>query len=352
MKRLVLIALLMLAACDHPVAANPRAQNDASMPQVEVVQVVSAKLSTNETLPAELAPWEAVAVYPKVRGFVEDIPVDRGSVVKRGDLLVRLSAPELLADTAQAEAALRADQSTYERLRDAAKTKGAVSENELELAREKAAADQQRVRAMKTLAGYLSIIAPFDAIVTERNVHPGALVGPPSEPLHNAVPMLRIEHIAHLRLTVAVPEADAGAIAQGAGVTFRVKAWPAREFTALISRVSHSVDEATRSMAVEADVDNRDHALAPGMFAEVAWPVRRTAPSLFVPATAVVESSEKTFVDRVRGGKIEQVAVQRGRTMGDKVEVFGALRANDLVAVHGSEDLSNGARVTIRGHQS
>lgn len=352
MKRLLLIALLTLAACDHSVAANPRAQSDAALPQVEVVQVVSAKLSTDETLPAELTPWEAVAVYPKVRGFIDQIPVDRGSVVKRGDLLLRLSAPELLADTAQAEATMRADQSTYQRLRDAAKTKGAVSENELELAREKAAADQQRVRAMKTLAGYLTITAPFDAIVTERNVHPGALVGPPSEPLHDAVPMLRIEHIAHLRLTVAVPEADAGAIAQGASVKFKVKAWPAREFAGLISRVSHSVDEATRSMAVEADVDNRDHALAPGMFAEVTWPVRRAAPSLFVPATAVVESSEKTFVDRVRGGKIEQVAVRRGRAMGEMVEVFGSLQPNDLVAVHGSEDLSNGARVIVRGHQS
>jgi membrane fusion protein (multidrug efflux system) len=351
MRLLTFIAVLALAACSHPVAANPR--SDAALPQVEVVRVVSQKLSTVDTLPAELAPWEAVAVYPKVRGFIEEIPVDRGSIVRRGDLLVRLSAPELLADTAQAEANLRADQSTYERLRNAAKTKGAVSENELELAREKALADQQHVRAMKAQAGYLSITAPFDAVVTERNVHPGALVGPPTEPLHNAVPMLRIEHIAHLRLTVAVPEADAGAIALGASVKFRVKAWPAREFTATISRVAHSVDESTRSMAVEADVDNRDRALAPGMFAEVTWPVRRATPTLFVPATAVVDSSERTFVDRVRGGRIEQVAVQRGRAMGGMVEVFGGgLAPSDLVAVHGSEDLSDGAQVTVRGHQS
>lgn len=342
MRRTPLLAVLLLAAgCTR----SPAPPAPAPIPPVDVVRVVSQRLAATEALPADLKPWQAVAIYPKVRGFVDRIPVDRGSVVKRGDLLVLLSAPELAAQAAQAEATALGDRSTYERLLNASKVKGAVSENEIEVARQTAAADAQRVRSFKTLAGYLVISAPFDGVVTERNVHPGALVGPPAEPLTTAVPMLRVEDIARLRLTVPVPEADAHAVAEGAEVRFRVRAWPGREFRGVIRRISHWVDEGSRTMAVEADVDNRDQTLDPGMFVEVVWPVRRDVATLFVPATAIAESSEKVFVDRVRDDRIEQVKVERGRSMGDLIEVFGALGAGDLVLVHGSEDLRDGARV-------
>lgn len=341
MRRAPAILFLLAAGCVHPAPAR----KDAAVPRVDVVRVVSHRLAAAESLPAELKPWQAIAVFPKVRGFVAEIPVDRGSVVRRSDLLVRLSAPELEAQAAQAVATALSDRSTYQRLLAAARVKGAVSENEIEVARQTAAADEERVHALKTLAGYLVITAPFDAVVTERNVHPGALVGPPTEPLTAAVPMLRIEDIARLRLTVPVPEADARAVAQGAEVRFRVSAWPGREFVGRVARISHWVDERSRTMAVEADVDNRESKLDPGMFVEVQWPVRRDVPTLFVPAAAIAETSEKVFVDRVRNGRIEQVNVKRGKSMGKLVEVFGALSAGDLVLMHGSDDMPDGARV-------
>ena len=346
MKRAILLIALVAGGCNRSI--ERRAQPSTSQPpaaQVEVARVLAAPLATTERLPAELAAWEAVALYPKVRGFVEAIPVDRGSVVRRGQLLVRLSAPELIAQAAQAQAALEADRLTFERLHDAFATKGAVSANELELARQALEGDRQRLRSLQTLAGYLTVTAPFDGIITERNVHPGALVGPPAEPLAAAVPMLRIEQIDTLRLTVPVPEADASGVAQGANVRFRVRAWPGQTFAGRISRVSHAVDVRTRTMAVEADVDNRQHRLDPGMFAEVLWPVRRAAVSLFVPASAIVETAQATFVERVRGGKIQRVSVQRGAAMGDLVEVFGPLTAGDNVVARGSEDLAEGAPV-------
>jgi membrane fusion protein, multidrug efflux system len=347
-RRVVIIAIALLtAACNqHPIEPSAQASNPRPhAAQVEVVRVVAAPLEVTERLPAELAPWEAVAIYPKVRGFVDVIPVDRGSVVRRGQLLVRLSAPELIAQAAQAQATLEGDRSTYARLREASGTKGAVSENELELARQALAADQQRVRSVRTLAEYLTVCAPFDGIITERNVHPGALVGPPNEPLREAIPLLRMEQIATLRLTVPVPEADAAGVAEGALVRFEVRAWPGQTFTGRISRVSHTIDARTRTMAVEADVDNGQHRLDPGMFAEVLWPVRRPAMSLFVPAGAIVETTQATFVERVRSGKIQHVEVQRGKSMGDLVEVFGLLSAQDWVAARGSEDLADGAPV-------
>jgi membrane fusion protein, multidrug efflux system len=352
MKRVALLLALVVAGCNSAAPANDSRQSADPVPQVDVVQVVSQELESTERLPAELAPWEQVAMYPTVQGFVEEIPVDRGAVVRRGQLLVRLSAPELGAQTAQARATLSGDKATFERLRVASRTPGAVSTNELELAQALFKADQAKVNSLETLTSYLVVVAPFDGIITERNVHPGALVGPPSEPLQSAVPMLRIEQVSRLRLTVPVPEADVGTIAEGTTVKFQVNAWPGRDFAGTISRVSHWVDTKTRTMAVEADVEQSQSALDPGMFVEVVWPLRRDSPSLFVPASAVVDTAEATFVECVRQGKVERVPVRRGSTMGNLIEVFGSLNAGDSVVVRGSEDLANGTHVLPRPSQS
>src|SRR5205814_4850879 len=189
--------------------------------------------------------------------------------------------------------------------------------------------------------------APFDGVVTERNVHPGALVGPPSGP--NAPPMLRVEKIDHLRVTVAVPEADAGAVALGTAATFTVSTYPGQKFTGKVARVAHEIDPKTRTMAVELEFENTGaKQLVPGAYAEVLWPVHRDAPSLFVPPSAIATTTERTFVDRVRDGKVEQLTVGRGVAMGDLVEVFGDLAAGDQVLKRGSEVLANGTAVTTR----
>jgi RND family efflux transporter MFP subunit len=159
--------------------------------------------------------------------------------------------------------------------------------------------------------------------------------------------MLRVEQVGRLRLTVAVPENDVGAIAEGASGEFSVQAWPGKRFSGTVRRVSHAIDPKTRTMPVELDVDNADGKLASGMYAEVRWPIVRQAPSLLVPPTAVVQSTERTFVDRVRGdGTVEQVQVRRGATVGERLEVIGPLAAGDLVLKRGSEELPNGTRVT------
>jgi RND family efflux transporter MFP subunit len=348
MRRLALLLALLALTCDQSSAPKrsdlkPAASKPPGAPVIEVVRIISQTLSTTDYLPAELTPHQAVTIYPRVSGFVEDIPVDRGSIVHRGQLLARLSAPELIAQRAEAQAKMSADRATYERLKEAAKTPGAVAKNEIELAEGALKADSERVRSLRTLEGYLTITAPFEGIITERDVHPGALVGPPSS--SGARPVVRIEDNDHLRLTVPVPEADAGTIRQGAAAEFTVSTWPGQRFIATIARISHSVDERTRTMPVELDVDNRDGRLAPGMFAEVRWPMHRGFATLFVPASAVLETMEKTFVEAVRGDRIARVAVKRGRTQHDLVEVFGPLAQRDLVVARGSEELADGTKV-------
>jgi RND family efflux transporter MFP subunit len=318
----------------------------AAVPIIEVVKVVAKPLDTLTHLEGELAAYENVAIHARANGFVSKVLVDRGSHVKRGQVLLTLAAPELNAQRAEAQAKLEGDRSTHERLTAAAQTPGAVAGHEVELASALLEADKARLEALRAMEEYLTVTAPFDGVITERNVHPGALVGPQTGT--GSPPMLRVELVHQLRLTVAVPEALAGAIAEGIAATFSVRAFPGVQFSGTIKRVSHSVDTRTRSMAVELDVDNADGRLAPGMFADVFWPVKRTASSLFVPPSAIVQSTERSFVARVRDGVVEQVPVQRGTVQGDLVEVVGALQEGDAVARRGTEELRGGARVVAK----
>jgi RND family efflux transporter MFP subunit len=324
----------------------PSSNPTPAIPTIEIVKVVAKPLDTSTHLEGELAPYENVALHARANGFVSKVFVDRGSHVKQGQVLVTLVAPELSAQRAEVEAKLQGDRSTHERLSAAAQTPGAVAGNEVEIAAAVLEADKARLDALRAMEQYLTVAAPFDGVITERNVHPGALVGPQTG--GGAAPMLRIELVHHLRLTVAVPEALVGAITEGIAAPFAVRAFPGVQFNGVIRRVAHSVDTRTRSMPVELDVDNGDGRLAPGMFADVVWPVKRSTPSLFVPPAAIVQSTERSFVARVRDGVVEQVPVQRGSSQGDLVEVVGALQEGDSVARRATEELRGGARVLAR----
>ena len=129
---------------------------------------------------------------------------------------------------------------------------------------------------------------------------------------------------------------------------FKVTAFPGATFTGTVARIARSVDVATRTMAVELDVDNADGRLAPGTFCQVRWPVRRTGPSLFVPTASVASTTDRTFVVRIRGGKAEWVDVTTGLTAGPLIEVFGDLAAGDEVAGRGTDELRPGTEVRAR----
>jgi membrane fusion protein, multidrug efflux system len=365
------------ASCGTNSGSSTSAQGMASAtPTVAVAKVTSKKLSITTRLPGELQAYEVVAVFPKVTAYVDSISVDRGSRVKAGQLIARLVAPEVAAQRAEAqsklqaaeaqraeaEAKLASDQSTYERLKSASATPGVVAGNDLEIAQKSAEGDRARLQALRESAeaaksalksvteieGYLQVRAPFDGIVTERNVHPGSLVGPPTSGSGAAMPMLRVEKTARLRLVVPVPEKYATGINVGSKVEFSVPAFPSQTFAGTIARVAHSVDVKTRTMPVELDVNNSDGRLSSGMFPEVLWPVRRTEPTLFVPTSAVARTTEATFVIRIRGGNTEWVNVQTGELDGKSIEVYGGLHEGDEVAVLGTDELRAGSHVVTK----
>ena len=336
------------------------------------VPVVSKPVSRMADLPGEFLPFLSVSLHAKVPGYVERILVDRGSRVDGGQLLAELSAPEMAAqiaeaeskvqaiesDRLQAEAQLAAAQSTYDRLKKAAETPGAIAGNELiqmekqvEAAqalvhsREQAKrAAEAAVKSEKEMQAYLRITAPFDGVVTERLVHPGALVGPGADSV-----LVTIQQISQLRLVVAVPEEYVGGITEGAKLAFQVPAYPERTFSGTLARVSHALDKGTRTMAVELDVANRDGSLAPGMYPSVKWPIRRSRPAIFVPKTSVVTTTERTFVVRNQNGRAEWVDVRKGAAEGDLIEVLGDLKAGDLVVRVATDEIREGSALQSGG---
>jgi membrane fusion protein, multidrug efflux system len=374
MKTVIVFLVLSLSVfgCNGSpkAAAGKQAETDAQT--VEVVPVASQKLATVFTLPAQLVPFQTVDIYPRVTGFMDMIRVDRGSRVHKGELIIRLSAPELVSQRAQAESALRAaesqlttaqaklasDKGTYLHLASAAKTPGVVAENDVMVASQTVSADQGQVqsaesnvaaarnalRSVAQLESYLNIYAPFDGIVTTRNLHPGALVGPASGP-SGTMPIVQIVDTGHLRLVVPVPEAYVGEMQVGQQVAFTVPAYPGQTFHAPIARISHDVELNTRTMPVEVDVHSTDGRLSPGSFSSVQWPVHRAAPTMFVPVSAVTNDQQRTFVERVRDGKAEWVDVVTGLGVSGNIEVFGDLKPGDEVIRNATDAIRPGQQV-------
>jgi RND family efflux transporter MFP subunit len=147
---------------------------------------------------------------------------------------------------------------------------------------------------------------------------------------------------------VAVPEAIVAGIMDGAQVAFTVPAFPMETFRGVVARIAHSLDDKTRTMAVELDVSNPNLRLAPGMYPEVRWPVHNSRASLLVPPTSIVTTTEKTFVVRIKKGAVEWVPVMRGAPVGNLVEVFGDLKPGEMIAKRGTDELRPGARVEVR----
>lgn len=305
-------------------------------------------------LPAQLGAYQFVNIYPKVTGYVKSIPVDIGSTVKQGQVIMEMEAPELeennLAAQARytkAEASFHASRDSYLRLLTTSKTAGAVSPNDLQDSQSKMQSDsawcnseKANWMAMESMKDYLIVKAPFDGTITQRNIHPGALVTVGNK--MDAKPMLELQEISTLRLQVKVPEAFATQLESKQQVSFVVDALPGKTFTGTISRQANSLDEKYRSESLEMDVSNSDNVLMPGMYAEVLLPLKGHANACVVPQSAVLTSTEKKYVIKVKNYKAEIADVHTGNENNGLIEVFGDIKAGDAVVEKPSEDIKQG----------
>ena len=342
---------LLLGGC-HPAASADDAQRAPAAPaaaRYDAVRVSAAPPAQALALPGELESYFQTDIAPRVSAYVRRLHADIGDHVRQGQVLADLDAPELTAALSEAlgkqkaaEATAQGSRGTFRRLRQTARTAGAVSPLALDQARTLALGDSLGVVAARAhyqaaaqMAAYLHLTAPFAGVITERNAAPGSMVAP-----GGALPLFRLRQLNPLRLRVAVPEAYAGELKAGNPVQFSVRAFPGRAFAGKLNRIAGSVQAATRSEQVEIDIPNPKEELKPGMFASARLPVKAAAGSLFVPKTAVVSTAERTYVIRVADGRAELVDVQAGDENGGLVQVYGKLRAGDVVLKAGNEEIT------------
>lgn len=358
---------LALVSCRH----EEKTVSDAEViPEVDVTAIKSLQPSMDVVLPGELKAWNKTFIHAKVNGYVGYVFVDRGSYVKKGQLLARLEAPEIVAALSQSKAKafaadaalieqkakLQASTLTYRRIVETSGTPGAVSANELDThyarmmadsaltmaAKENLSAAHAYYASQQQLVEYLAVKAPFDGTITERNVSPGELVG------DSGRPMFVLEDQSTLRLTVSVPERLTNSVRNNTKVSFSVQADPLKVYEAPFARSANSLQESSRTMIAEFDFNNLSGALKAGMYAEVKIPLTRNVATLFVPKSALINSTEGIFVVRVKENTAEWINIQKGNTLDSLVEVFGSVRAGEQIVTNVSEELRNGKPLKIR----
>lgn len=351
---LLFISLALAACSSEQPKTGEQAVAKTELPKPQFVKPVLEQPVYQLSLPGELRPYEEVMIYPKVKGFLKKIFVDRGSKVKKGQLLALLEAPEVAQRYVSAKSDerkfyedYRYSQQSYERLKKAAMKTGAVAAIELDKALSKLKSDSAAYAAVKSntlvsdqLQQYLSIRAPFDGTVMDKNVSVGALVGE-----NNTTPLFSIVQNDKLRLTVAIPEKHSQSISKNTKASFTVSALPGKTFHALLSRNGAFLQQKLRSVTAEFDVVNKDLVLGGGEYAQVKLDMRRPEATFWLPATSIVQAQSGVFIIRLEGQFLKRVPVVVGIRKGELMEVFADLNTADQVLKKGTEEWKDGQKI-------
>lgn len=346
----------LLYACSgnqKPADMTDQHKKESKSSEHQFGKVTEKELSSYVRLPGQLKPFQEVNLFPKVNAFIKNILVDRGSMVKKGQVLIVLQAPEMESQVQsatskylQAQETANASKEKYQRLKQAATEPGSVSPLDLDNALAKTKSDQSiamaeksNVSSVETMRSYLTIRAPFDGIITVRNVNPGALVGPA-----NAIPMVILQELKKLRLEVSIPEAYVDKLDLKQPATFLFNALPGQEMKGRISRSANSLGT-MQSEVIEIDVINKNQQLKPGMYGEVKIPLMSGAKSLLVPNNAIVTSTERQYVVTVENGKAKLIDVKEGMTTHDSTEIFGSLKPQEKILLNATDEFKEGMAI-------
>jgi membrane fusion protein (multidrug efflux system) len=352
----ILLIMVLLSGCqsEDGAAKKKTEAKQADDPPTQVFALKRGRLSSSLQIPGQLIAYQQVDLYAKVSSFVKKLYVDVGSEVKEGQLLATMEAPELNSQLAGAESNIKsreaiylASKANYDRMLETSKTPGTISPNDLEQAAARKNSDYAQFQAAQAASkeitetqNYLQIRAPFNGVITARNVNPGAYVGPAGK--GSELPLFNLQEQKQLRLVLSVPEAYTQYLNQKDEVSFTVRSLPGQTFKAAIKRLSGSIDDRLRSQRVEMDVFNNDKKLLPGMVAEVNLPLPASDSTFIVPKTSVVNSTESVFVIRVVNNQTQRVNVKTGRDANDLVEIYGNLKDGDFLLISASDEIKNG----------
>ena len=340
----------LLASCSETKAEENSIAKTEKTKNIEIKTVAVSQLQPEYEihLSGELEPAEQVSLYAKVNGFVKKLNADIGDYVKKGQLLAILEAPEMdqkLVSDRSSEQKLESDylyaQQNFERLKEAAKTEGAVAAIELERAETAMNSAKSSYESSKAQTGhsaqmqkYLHVVAPFNGVITERNVSEGALVGPGSNQ-----PVFRIADEENLKLKIALPEKHAGSVNENLQATFTVNSQPGKKFDAKLSRNSRLISNQSRAMTLEFDVPNNDRKLNGGEYAQVTLKLQRKNPTFWVSPKSILNTQSGRFVLTKNGDNIKRIPVREGIRLDTIVEIFGNLKENDFIIERPTEQM-------------
>lgn len=322
-------------------AAEPTKVKTAKVSRADVIRYV--------TLPGTLKANQQATLYAKVAGYLTNVAIDKGDVVKADQVLAVIEVPELIADLKKFEADAKVAEVDLSRLIEAQKkAPDLVVPQMLDKARGASEVARANMQRTQTLLDFAKIIAPFSGLITQRFVDSGAFV--PSATSGSAAQnaaLFTIMETTTLRAQVAMPELDAALTVKGQPVKISPEALPGKTFEAKVSRTAGAIDEATRTMIVEADLPNPEGALRPGLYATVKVGVDHHDQVLTVPVESLAMEKTNAFVFKVADGKAKKTAVTLGFNDGARAEILTGVAESDAVILVGKATFTDGQPVLV-----
>jgi RND family efflux transporter MFP subunit len=330
---------------------------DAAVRTVAVIEPERGAPRQEITLPGTLEAFTDAPIYARTNGYLRKRYVDIGATVHAGQVLADIDTPEVdqqleqaRADLATAEANARLAQSTAERYRDLIKT-DSVSKQDLDNANGSLEAKttavnsaKANVKRLEQLHGFGTITAPFDGVITVRNVDVGALIDSGS----NAKELFHEAAVHRLRLFVNVPEIYSRAAVAGMTADLTLAEFPGRTFAGTLARTAQAIDVASRTLLTEIDVENAKRELLPGSYAEVHLKVSTDAATFKLPVNAVMFRTEGVQVALVdANGHVVLHPITLGRDYGNAVEVVAGLAGGERIIVNPPDSIESGEMVRV-----
>jgi RND family efflux transporter MFP subunit len=342
------------------------------VPSVRTAAIKASADVRSATWPGTTDAFEQANLYARASGYIAKRTVDIGSRVKAGDLLVEIAAPEIDHQIAQAEGTLtqlRANLQQSQANRDLAQVtwdrdsklvqKGWFTEQQgdndrLTLKAREAAvavasanivAQEAQLRVLNQQKTYLSVVAPFDGVITQRNIDIGSLVQADAS---SGTFLFQLMHSDVMRIQLYVPQDDAFGVTPGTAAVVRVPEMPGREFPGTVTRIADALQPGSRTLLTEIDVPNPDHALTPGVYCMVELKIPRKSPSLIVPSEAIIFTREGLSVAVVEDGVAHIRKISLVRDLGTSVEVNAGVNKGDQVILSPQVDMTDGRKVAIR----
>jgi RND family efflux transporter MFP subunit len=362
---IAVIAIVVLLVVVFGIAARSTSQRTleketavAAIPSVSVIYPAMSTMSSEIALPGNTQAYTDTPIYSRTSGYLKSWYFDIGAHVRKGQLMATIETPELdqqlqvaQADLKSAQANLDLADVTSGRYQNLLKT-NSVSKQETDVAMsdataKKAAVDASMasVRRLEQLQSFEKVYAPFDGIVTARNIDIGALIQAGENT--TAKELFHLAAIGKIRVYVAVPEAYSAAIKDGGKASLTLDEYPGRQFVGTIARNSNAIDQATRTLNVEVDIDNPKGELLPGAYVFVHFKVPEHAATLMIPSNTLLFRAEGLRVGVVRNGRVQLVPVKIGRDEGANVEIASGLTTSDAVILNPSDSLVSGQQVQI-----